>query len=96
MAEPTQYSFSLAEVATALIKQQGLHEGKWMVSFDLAVAIGLMGPSPSEARPGASFNIQRVSIGKPPDQGGPSSLIVDASEVNPSSSGKRPKVRQRR
>jgi hypothetical protein len=46
MAEPTQFTFELKEVATALVKQQGLHEGLWMVSFEVGLVAGIIGQSP--------------------------------------------------
>jgi hypothetical protein len=46
MAEPTQFSFDLKELTTALIKQQGLHEGTWLAGFDFAFGAGMIGPTP--------------------------------------------------
>ena len=51
MADITQYSFSLAEVAEALIKQQGLHEGKWLVGIEFGIHVGVMGMTPESIWP---------------------------------------------
>jgi hypothetical protein len=84
MVDPTQFSFDLPDLTTALIKHQGIHTGKWMLSFDLAFFAGLFGPSPTDARPGSAAAIQRVNLVRPPDEVGPAAhLIVDAAIVNP-------------
>jgi hypothetical protein len=35
VAAPTQYVFELCEVATALIKEKNIHEGRWWAVFEL-------------------------------------------------------------
>jgi hypothetical protein len=86
MATPTQYSFELNEVATALIKAQNIHEGKWWVAFEFLLGTGLLGGqvgSP-DAFPGGFFTIRRITLAQataePPP---PPHLIVDAAIVNP-------------
>ena len=95
MATPTQYAFDLNEVATALIKQQNIHTGKWWVVFDFMLGAGIFGrptgvppsgtPSPGDLFPSAFVQIRRVTlaqVGEPPP---PAALVVDAAEVNPES-----------
>ena len=86
MATPTQYSIELNEVATALIKAQNIHEGKWWVGFEFLLGTGLLGGqvgSP-DAFPGGFFAIRRITLAQattePPP---PPHLIVDAAVVNP-------------
>jgi hypothetical protein len=43
MAEATQYSFGLLEVAETLIKKQAMHEGKWILGVGFTLNIGFMG-----------------------------------------------------
>jgi hypothetical protein len=91
MANPTQYTFEMSEVATALIKAQNIHEGRWWVGFEFTLGSGLLGGpigSP-DAFPGAFFTIRRLVLaqatGEPPP---PPHLIVDAAQVNPKTKGK--------
>lgn len=89
MGNPSQYTFEMSEVATALIKAQNIHEGKWWVGFEFTLASGLLGgpggPGGStDAFPGAFFTIRRVVLaqatGEPPP---PAHMTVDAAQVNP-------------
>lgn len=85
MADASQYVFSLREVTTALIKQQGLHEGRWMLSLEFSLGAGNLGPSPEEARPAAIVTVAKVTLQKlgKNEQPAPLSFILDAAEVNP-------------
>lgn len=84
MAEAIQYSFELKEVATALIKQQGLHEGTWMVALEFGLAAGFIGATPADARPAALVQVIRVQLVKQTAEPSPHPhLIVDAAAVNP-------------
>jgi hypothetical protein len=83
MAEADQFSFDLKEVAAALIKQQDIHEGLWILNFELAFGAGYFGASPEQARPGAVVQINKVLLVRQPG-GSPESLTaVDAATVNP-------------
>ena len=85
MAEPTQFTFSIAEAAEALIKKQGIHEGKWILAIEFNVSIGVIGSGPTEARPGAMMLANTIQLMKAPDPAtAPPHLIVDAAIVNPS------------
>jgi hypothetical protein len=84
MAQPTQYSFDLREVALALIKQQGLHEGKWLVGFEFGMAAGFFGSSPSDIRPTAMLQIGKLQLVRAEDAHASSALVVDAAVENPS------------
>src|SRR5436309_1603423 len=86
MAEVSQYSFSIAEITEALIKQQGLHEGQWIIAVELNINVGIMGMSPETSRPGAMLLANQVQLVRAmPDQH-PPHLIVDAAKVNPAKS----------
>ena len=82
MAEPTQFTFNLPEVAELLIKKQGIHEGKWLVGLEFNVNIGMMGVAPPNAYPGAMILCNGLQLTKGPDQA-PANLVVDAALVNP-------------
>lgn len=89
MAEPTQYGFDLNEVATALIKQQGIHEGLWSVGFEIVMGAGHFGPTPAEARPGAFMQISKVQLLRHEAGSPEAGKAVDAAIVNPLSISKR-------
>jgi hypothetical protein len=80
MAETSQYLFTHKEVVTALIKQQGIHEGIWtlLLQFGIQginVALGSPDLVPAAIVPVLGIGLQRA------DQ--VTNLSVDAAEVNP-------------
>lgn len=80
MAEINQYAFSLKEVATALIKQQGLREGTWGIYAEFGLAAGNIKDPAGQALPAAiipivKLGLQRFEADHP--------LAVDAAAVNP-------------
>jgi hypothetical protein len=82
MAEATEFMFKHSEVITALIKHQGLHEGKWQLAIRFAFAAASIGASerkddllPSAVASVASIGLQRTTEDN--------NLVVDASVVNP-------------
>jgi hypothetical protein len=62
MAETTQYTFDLKEATVALIKEQGIHEGLWILGFEIALGAGQFGPTPAEAKPGAFMQINKLQL----------------------------------
>ncbi len=82
MAEATMYMFELQEIVEALIKRQGLHEGLWGLSieFGLGAANIPTGPDGQTLMPAAINIVQHIGLKK---HDVPSSLTVDAAEVNP-------------
>jgi hypothetical protein len=83
MAESTQYSFELSEVVTALIKHQGIHEGKWTVGVEFNMGAALAGPSPADARPTAFIAVNRLQLTQPSEGARAITFTVDAASVNP-------------
>jgi hypothetical protein len=83
MAEITAYNLELSEVIAALIRQQGLHEGKWTIGVNFGFAAALAGPQPSDTRPAAIVQIQSLQLARVTVEGMPQHLVVDAAEVNP-------------
>ena len=86
MADATQFTFDLREVTTALIKQQGLHEGNWMAAFEFTLGAGLIGPTPAEAWPSALVQAKTVLLVRQTVPLSHPHLTVDAAEVNPAPS----------
>ncbi len=92
MAEPTQFEFSLKDITVNLIKQAGIHEGLWMAGFEFGFGAMHIGPSPTDARPAAFVQVNKIILSKVPEgtpEGSP--LIVDAAAVNPAPAGGRPR-----
>ncbi len=84
MAEPIQFSFDLREVATALIKQQGIHEGAWLAGFEFNLGAGMVGQTPEDAKPSAFVQLLKVQLVRQTQVPVPHPhLTVDAAEVNP-------------
>lgn len=83
MANVSQLAFNLKEVAVALIKHQGIHEGKWFVGFEFSLNAGHVGSSPTDVRPSAILGIQTVTLQRVREGEPTLPFQVDASEVNP-------------
>ena len=71
--------YSLKQLTEILVKEQGLTEGLYDMSVDFQVAVGGVGPSPSEIYPGAligvaGFGLLRASVEGP--------HTVNASNIN--------------
>ena len=80
MAESTQFSYPYKELVTLMVKDRGLHEGHWALVFKFALRGANIGATDMDLIPTAMIGIMDISIQKVPT---PSSLSVDASEVNP-------------
>ena len=82
MAEVKNYLFTYKEVAEALIKKQGIHEGLWGIYMEFGIGAANIPTDPSGQAllpaaivPVAKIGIQRFDKASP--------LTVDAAEVNP-------------
>jgi len=80
MAESTQYLFSYKEVVTALLKQQGIHEGIWSLAISFGISAINAGPNAEQLSPAAIVPLLGVGIQKATEI---NNLSVDASVVNP-------------
>lgn len=80
MAEIDQIKFSHTEVATALVKQHGLHEGRWMLAIEFGINGVNVGPDDDNMNPAAVVPILKISLSRTDKV---SNLSVDAAEVNP-------------
>lgn len=96
MPEPTQFTFELGEVATTLVKEQGLHEGLWALAFEMNVSIGTMGASSAEAKPGVLVQIAKVQLVRQTEARPGAIHVVDAALVNPASKQTKPQRRRAR
>ncbi len=85
MPTANQYALTHKELTELIIKQAGVHEGKWILMLSFGFTAGNFGPTEDDVLPGGvaivqSVGIQRVEVDSP------SGLIVDAAKVNPASS----------
>jgi hypothetical protein len=85
MPEVNQYMFKYPEIATALVKQAGLHEGKWQVIMTFGLGGLNMGPNDAEVVPGAAVAVTAIGLQRA-TEASPQALVIDAAEVNPASS----------
>ncbi|HEX7074343.1 MAG TPA: hypothetical protein VF226_09910 [Hyphomicrobiaceae bacterium] len=81
MANPTRYTFDLKEVATALIRAQGIKHGKWILGFEFNFGAGQIGPSPDDSLPAGFIRVQNALLTRQPDDAPESNLVVDAEKV---------------
>ncbi|QQS39706.1 MAG: hypothetical protein IPM63_09985 [Acidobacteriota bacterium] len=107
MAEVKTYTFAHRDVATALIKEQGIHEGLWELSlrFGLNAAnIELkQGPPPATQKdpgpddnfvPAAIVSVVSLELNRAMHE---TNLVVDAAKVNPlpkKDKGKKPPAKK--
>ena len=83
MAEVDTYGFDLREVTTALIKQQGIHEGLWMLAFEFNLGAGMAGATKEEVRPMAFVQINKISLVRQNEIASGHNLVINAAEINP-------------
>jgi hypothetical protein len=88
MAEVTNYLFDHKEVAEALIKKQGIHEGLWHVAIEFGFGAQNI-RTPNGFVPAAIIPVNKIGLIRTPDA---SNLTVDAAEVNPAT--RQPNVRR--
>ena len=81
MADVQTYVFNYKEVAEALIKKQGIHEGLWAIYMEFGIAgANIQLEAEGLAAPTAIVPVLKVGIQRSDT---PTLLTVDAAEVNP-------------
>jgi hypothetical protein len=80
MPEPTQISFSHKEVATALLKEQKIHDGIWGVYIRFGIKGMNIGANDEDLQPSAIVPVLSIGLQKFDKV---NNLSVDAAEVNP-------------
>lgn len=82
MPEAQNFVFDHKEIAEALIKQHGIHDGLWgvYIEFGIAGANINQGPTEDNLLPAAIVPVLKIGIQRFPK---PNSLTVDASQINP-------------
>lgn len=90
MAEATQYSFPMREIAELAVKKAGVTSGKWSIGVNFMIHVGNMGmPPDNQARPSASVMVDTINLVRIPDGEAVGDhmkgLVVDAAEIHKSS-----------
>lgn len=80
MAQSDRFLFSFREVATNLVRAQGIHEGHWGLYMEFAIQGMNVPGSGGDLHPAALVPIMKLGIQLFPE---PNTLTVDAAEVNP-------------
>jgi hypothetical protein len=80
--EPTQIKFTHRELVTALVRQQGIHEGIWGLYVQFGLSASNMGPTSDDVLPSAIVPILWIGLQKFDKE---NNIAVDASKVNPPS-----------
>ncbi|MDD5321498.1 MAG: hypothetical protein PHD43_12950 [Methylococcales bacterium] len=82
MAETTQMLFSHKEVVTALLKDQNIHEGIWMLSIQFGMGAANVNQSEgsTDIKPAAIITVLKIGLQRTEDL---NDLSVDAALVNP-------------
>jgi len=80
MAEVGQIIFSYKEVAEALIKKQGIHEGIWGLWFKFGMKAANIGETNTDLKPAIIVPILGVGLQKFDKE---TEISVDAAKVNP-------------
>ena len=83
MAEARQIVFSYKEVATALLKQQGIHAGVWGIFVRFGIKGANIGESDDTLTPAAIVPVLELGLQKFDTI---NNLSVDAAVVNPATS----------
>lgn len=81
MADAQRYIFSLKEIAEALIKKQGIHEGNWGLYLEFGISgTNIMNEDQTQVLPAAIVPITKMGLQK---FDAPNPLTVDAAKANP-------------
>lgn len=84
MPEANQYTFSNKELLAILIKEAGVHEGRWMLIATFNFSAGNFGPTPEQMLPGAVTAVSNLGIQRSQAET-PVEITLDAAVVNPPS-----------
>lgn len=83
MAESTAYLLDYKEILTAIIKQQGLHEGIWQLHIEFGLAAANIATAEDQISPAAILAVKRIGIMRIDKE---SPIAIDAAKVNPAPS----------
>lgn len=82
MPQANQYVFSNRELLELLIKQAGVHEGRWILMTNFGFSGGNFGPSNEKMSPGVVVVINQMGIMRAQPET-PEEMSLDAAISNP-------------
>lgn len=82
MPEANQITFANKELLELLIQKAGVHEGRWFLMTNFAIAPGNYGPDPENLAPGCAVIVNHVGIARA-QPNTPEAMTLDAAVVNP-------------
>jgi len=85
MAEPSQITFSHKEVAEALVRKQGIHNGIWGLFVKFGMQATNIGESQNEVKPAAIIALLEIGLQKFEKE---NNISVDAAKINPKTENK--------
>jgi hypothetical protein len=88
MPEVNQYAFTHKELLEILIKQAGVHEGKWTIMTNFGFTAGNFGPTPEQMSPGAVVAVLQMGIQRAVP-GTAEEMTADAAVINPLTKGEK-------
>ncbi|VAW77327.1 hypothetical protein MNBD_GAMMA12-3177 [hydrothermal vent metagenome] len=80
MSEDKIIKFNMRELTEALVKHQGLTEGRWMLSAEFAIKAMNAGPNDQSLSPAALVPLISVGLNPAPEDSD-NNLIVDAATL---------------
>ena len=80
MPEIANIVFTYKEVVTALLKEQGIHEGVWALFVRFGLNAANVGGNEDEVRPTAMIPVLEIGLQKAEKE---TNIAVDAGKVNP-------------
>jgi hypothetical protein len=86
MPNDSQIWIPMQEVAKALVRERGIHEGHWGIAVTFGIGAVNIAVAEQDLRPAAIIPIVQMGIQR---FNAPNNLTVDAAEVNPSQPGPR-------
>jgi hypothetical protein len=64
MASPSQYRYTLEELARILAKDAQVAPGRWRVGVEFNVTVGQMGQSPKDAKPATLIQVGAITLSR--------------------------------
>ena len=83
MAKAKKATFDLRDVAAALFRFEGIHEGRWQLTVDLSAANAHVGQPDQGALPGVMIVFRGVQLQRCDDAADGVPQVFDASKENP-------------
>jgi len=84
MPEVSQLTYKHTELLELMLRDQGIHEGVWMLVVSFGFGAGNVGQSEADVNPTAFVGVTSIGLQRAPTMG---PLCVDAAIANPRPAG---------